>query len=136
MKLNSVQKMILDGSQGSTKQKAMRLLIDLGEAANAEQLVPVVSAHVSGVSPLTGGDGLIRFLKDLGTEENITTVVETTLNAAGCDRTKFKEMDIPVKDYVEKQQIILDAYEKLGIELSLACTPYDNLKIKGNASWA
>ena len=51
MKLNSVQKMILDGSQGSTKQKAMRLLIDLGEAANAEQLVPVVSAHVSGVSP-------------------------------------------------------------------------------------
>ena len=66
MKLNSVQKMILDGSQGSTKQKAMRLLIDLGEAANAEQLVPVVSAHVSGVSPLTGGDGLIRFLKDLG----------------------------------------------------------------------
>jgi hypothetical protein len=128
--------MILDGSQGSTKQKAMRLLIDLGEAANAEQLVPVVSAHVSGVSPLTGGDGLIRFLKDLGTEENITTAVETTLNAAGCDRTKFKEMDIPVKDYVEKQQIILDAYEKLGIELSLSCTPYDNLKIKGNASWA
>ncbi len=136
MKLNSVQKMILDGSQGSTKQKAMRLLIDLGEAANAEQLVPVVSAHVSGVSPLTGGDGLIRFLKDLGTEGNVTTAVETTLNAAGCDRTKFKEMDIPVKDYVEKQQIILDAYEKLGIELSLSCTPYDNLKIKGNASWA
>ena len=136
MILNSVQKKMLDGAQGSTKQKAMRLLIDLGKAANAKQLVPVVSAHVSGVSPLTGGDGLIKFLEDLGTEERIATAVETTLNAAGCDRTKFKEMDIPVKDYVEKQQIILDAYEKLGIELSLSCTPYDNLKIKGNASWA
>ena len=136
MKLNSEQKMMLDGSQGPTVQKAIRLLIDLGKAANSEKLVPVVSAHVSGVSPLTGGDGLIHFLKDLSSEENVKTAVETTLNAAGCDRTKFKEMDIPVKDYLEKQQIILDAYEKLGIELSLSCTPYDNLKIEGNASWA
>ena len=136
MKLNSEQKMMLDGSQGPTVQKAIRLLIDLGKAANSEKLVPVVSAHVSGVSPLTGGDGLIQFLKDLSSEENVKTAVETTLNAAGCDRTKFKEMDIPVKDYLEKQQIILDAYEKLGIELSLSCTPYDNLKIEGNASWA
>ena len=136
MKLNSEQKMMLEGAQGPTIQKAIRLLIDLGKAANSERLVPVVSAHVSGVSPLTGGDGLIQFLEDLGSEDNVKTAVETTLNAAGCDRTKFKEMDIPVKDYVEKQQIILDAYEKLGIELSLSCTPYDNLKVEGNASWA
>jgi len=66
MKLNSEQKEMLAGSQGPTKQKAIRLLIDLGKAAKAKKLVPVVSAHVSGVSPLTGGDGLIRFLKDLG----------------------------------------------------------------------
>ena len=136
MKLNSEQKMMLDGRQGPTKQKAIRLLIDLGRAANAKKLVPVVSAHVSGVSPLTGGEGLIKFLKDLGSEDEVKTAVETTLNSAGCDRTKFKEMDIPVKDYVEKQQIILDAYEKLGIELSLSCTPYDNLNVEGNASWA
>ena len=136
MNLNSEQKIMLEGGKGPTKQKAIRLLIDLGRAANAEKLVPVVSAHVSGVSPLTGGDGLIKFLKDLGREDEIKTAVDTTLNSAGCDRTKFKEMDIPVKDYVEKQQIILDAYEKLGIELSLSCTPYDNLNIKGHASWA
>ena len=136
MNLNSEQKIMLEGGKGPTKQKAIRLLIDLGRAANAEKLVPVVSAHVSGVSPLTGGDGLIKFLKDLGSEDKVKTAVDTTLNSAGCDRTKFKEMDIPVKDYVEKQQIILDAYEKLGIELSLSCTPYDNLNVEGHASWA
>ena len=70
MKLNSEQKIMLEGGKGPTKQKAMRLLIDLGRAANAEKLVPVVSAHVSGVSPLTGGDGLIKFLKDLGGEDD------------------------------------------------------------------
>ncbi|HJM81513.1 MAG TPA: aconitase X, partial [Candidatus Poseidoniia archaeon] len=136
MILTSEQNDMLKGGQGSTKQKAMRLLVDLGEAAGAKRLIPVTSAHVSGVSPLTGGEGLIRFLKDLTAEGDSKTAVETTLNSAGCDRSKIEEMDIPVKDYVEKQQNILDAYERLGIKLTLSCTPYDNLNIEGNASWA
>ena len=136
MRLTPEQENILEGKQGKTRQKAIRLLIDLGKAANAERLVPVTSAHVSGVSPLTGGDGLIQFLEDLVSDSDGTAVVDTTLNSAGCDRSRFEEMDIPAKDYVEKQQMILDAYEKLGIELSLSCTPYDNILEKGNASWA
>ena len=136
MILTPEQENILEGKQGKTRQKAIRLLIDLGKAAKANRLVPVTSAHVSGVSPLTGGDGLIKFLEDLVSDSDGTAVVETSLNSAGCDRNRFEEMDIPVKDYVEKQQMILDAYEKLGIELSLSCTPYDNMLVKGNASWA
>ena len=136
MILTPEQENILEGKQGKTRQKAIRLLIDLGKAAKANRLVPVTSAHVSGVSPLTGGHGLINFLEDLVSDSDGTAVVETSLNSAGCDRNRFEEMDIPVKDYVEKQQMILDAYEKLGIELSLSCTPYDNILFKGNASWA
>ena len=136
MILTPEQENILEGKQGKTKQKAIRLLIDLGKAAKANRLVPVTSAHVSGVSPLTGGDGLIKFLEDLVSDSDGTAVVETSLNSAGCDRNRFEEIDIPVKDYVEKQQMILDSYEKLGIELSLSCTPYDNILEKGNASWA
>ena len=136
MILTPEQENILEGKQGKTRQKAIRLLIDLGKAAKAKRLVPVTSAHVSGVSPLTGGDGLIKFLEDLVSDSDGTAVVETSLNSAGCDRNRFEEMDIPVKDYVEKQQMILDAYEKLGIELSLSCTPYDNILERGNASWA
>ena len=136
MRLTPEQEEILEGKQGKTRQKAIRLLIDLGKAAKAKRLVPVTSAHVSGVSPLTGGDGLIKFLEDLVRDSDGTAIVETSLNSAGCDRNKFEEMDIPVKDYVEKQQMILDAYEKLGIKLSLSCTPYDNIPEKGNASWA
>ena len=136
MILTPEQENILEGKQGKTRQKAIRLLIDLGKAAKAKRLVPVTSAHVSGVSPLTGGDGLIKFLEDLVSDSDGTAVVETSLNSAGCDRNRFEEMDIPVKDYVEKQQMILDAYEKLGIKLSLSCTPYDDILGKGNASWA
>jgi len=136
MLLTTEQESILNGEQGKTRQKAIRLLIDLGKAAKAKRLVPVISSHVSGVSPLTGGEGLITFLEDLVSDSDGTAAIETTLNSAGCDRSRFEEMDIPVADYVEKQQLILDAYEKLGIKLSLSCTPYDNISIKGNASWA
>ena len=136
MLLTTEQENILNGEQGKTRQKAIRLLIDLGKAAKAKKLVPVVSAHVSGVSPLTGGEGLIKFLEDIVSDNDGTAAVATTLNSAGCDRSRFEEMDIPVKDYVEKQQLILDAYEKLGIKLSLSCTPYDNITLEGNASWA
>ena len=78
MKLTPEQERILEGKEGTTKQKAIRLLIDLGEAAGSENLVPVVSAHVSGVSPLTGGEGLIQFLKDLTADGKSETAVETT----------------------------------------------------------
>ena len=87
MIITSEQNDMLKGKQGSTKQKAMRLLVDLGKAAGAKRLIPVASAHVSGVSPLTGGKGLLRFLKDLTADGDSKTAVETTLNAAGCDRT-------------------------------------------------
>ena len=102
MILTPEQENILEGKQGKTRQKAIRLLIDLGKAAKAKRLVPVTSAHVSGVSPLTGGNGLIKFLEDLVSDSDGTAVVETSLNSAGCDRNRFEEMDIPVKDYVEK----------------------------------
>ena len=48
MILTPEQENILEGKQGKTRQKAIRLLIDLGKAAKANRLVPVTSAHVSG----------------------------------------------------------------------------------------
>ena len=65
MILTPEQENILEGKQGKTRQKAIRLLIDLGKAAKANRLVPVTSAHVSGVSPLTGGDGQVATGIDL-----------------------------------------------------------------------
>ena len=79
MILTPEQENILEGKQGKTRQKAIRLLIDLGKAAKANRLVPVTSAHVSGVSPLTGGDGLIKFLEDLVSDSDGTAVVELSL---------------------------------------------------------
>jgi len=110
------------GDRGAAKQMAMRLLVDLGTAAGAPRLVPVVAAHVSGVSPLTGGHGLITFLERLGDDARVA--VEATLNSAGCDSRCWREMGATA-DYVARQKRILDAYAQLGVRLTLSCTPYE-----------
>ena len=128
----------LEGKEGPTRQKAARLVVDLARVAKAESFVAVDHAHVSGVSVITGGHGLRTFLNDLSGDETGTVVIPTTLNSAGCDRQKMEEMEILWPDFLEQQFEIVQAYDRLGIEATLSCTPYDRgIEIEGEvASWA
>jgi predicted aconitase/predicted aconitase with swiveling domain len=128
----------LDGKEGPTRQKAARLVVDLARVAKAESFVDVDHAHVSGVSVITGGHGLRTFLKDLSGDDQGTVVIPTTLNSAGCDREKMEEMGIAWPNFLEQQFEIVQAYDRLGIESTLSCTPYDRgIEIEGEtASWA
>ena len=127
---------MLSGAEGLTRQKAARLVIDLARTAGAQGFIEVDHSHVSGVSVITGGHGLRRFLADLAGEGSVA--IPTTLNSAGCDKRKMEEMDIDYPDFLEQQFEIITAYEKLGLESTLSCTPYDR-GIEGEsgiASWA
>ena len=128
---------MLAGEHGPTKQKAARLVVDLAATAGAAEFVTCANAHVSGVSPLTGGHGLRRFLADLSGDELGTVEIPTTLNSAGCDKEKMKEMDIETEDFLKHQFEIVHAYAELGIEATLSCTPYDRgIENEGIGSWA
>ena len=128
----------LSGEEGATRQKAARLVVDLAYTANSDGFIEVDNAHVSGVSVITGGHGLRRFLSDLSDDADGKVVIPTTLNSAGCDKERMKEMDIAWPDFLEQQFEIIDAYQKLGIEATLSCTPYDRgiETESGIASWA
>ena len=128
----------LAGDEGPTRQKAARLVVDLAGTAGASGFVEVDHAHVSGVSVITGGHGLRRFLSDLSSSGDGKVSIPTTLNSAGCDKEKMKEMDIDWPDFLEQQFEIVDAYSKLGIQATLSCTPYDRGvdDESGIASWA
>ena len=128
----------LDGQEGNTRQKAARLVIDLADTAKAEGYLEAVHAHVSGVSVITGGHGLRRFLQDLSADGDGQVAIPTTLNSAGCDREKMEEMDIQWPDFLEQQFEIVQAYEQLGIDATLSCTPYDRgIEAEaGIATWA
>lgn len=123
---------------GPTKQKAARLVVDLASTAGASEFIRVDNAHVSGVSVITGGHGLRRFLSDLSGDPKGVVSIPTTLNSAGCDHEKMDEMGIDYPDFLEQQFEIVQAYSELGIEATLSCTPYDRgiESTEGIGSWA
>ncbi|MDA0715305.1 MAG: aconitase X [archaeon] len=128
----------LEGLEGSTRQKGARLVLDLAMTAGAEKIIPVQHAHISGVSVLTGGHGLRRFLADLESQKGQGVCIPTTLNSAGCDAEKFEDMHIAVPGFLEAQFEIIHAYQSLGIQTTLSCTPYDRgIELEsGIGSWA
>ena len=129
---------MLEGSLGRTKQKAARLVVDLASTAGVNDFIEVDNAHVSGVSVITGGHGLRRFLSDLSGDPVGKVSIPTTLNSAGCDHEKIEEIGIDYPNFLEQQFEIVRSYLDLGIEATLSCTPYDRRVESpgGIGSWA
>lgn len=112
---------MLSGEEGHATKKSMEILVALGEIYGAKRLVPVSSVQVSGVSYKNLGNAGIEFLKELA--EDGRARVKTTLNPAGMDLTNWQSLGIH-EDFAQKQLEIIDAYRKLGLEISCTCTPY------------
>jgi len=121
MRLTSEEKEMLSGEQGHATKKSMEILVALGEIYGAKRLVPVSSVQVSGVSYKNLGDAGIEFLRELA--EDGRARVKTTLNPAGMDLTNWKRQGID-PNFASKQLEIIDAFRRLGLEISCTCTPY------------
>ena len=136
LELNQEQQAMLAGEQGVARQMGMRLLVDMAAAAHSSTLVPIQSAHLSGVSPLTGGLGLRLFLQKLIQDTQAQVAVPTTLNSAGCDLHQFDLMRIAVPDFKEQSEEIVAAYTQMGVRPTQSCTPYewDGVVVSGAAA--
>lgn len=121
---------------GFGERKSMEILCALGDIFGADRLVPIDSAHVSGVSYKTIGDHGIEFLSQMSKDTKVK--VRTTANPIAMDRGRWGEMGIP-EDFAGKQMQIVRIYESIGVEDSWTCTPYlaGNLPSFGNLiAWA
>jgi len=106
-------------SDNPTVAKCMEILVALGEIFGAERLIPIKSAHISGISYGNIGEEGLEWLKDLKAK----VCVETTLNPAGMDLERWREMGLD-EDFVKKQIEVIEALKNLGAKPVLTCTPY------------
>ena len=60
MKLTTEEKEMLDGKYGDGVQKAMELLVAVGDCYDAERMVPVASAHPATLTLEKAGHSLSR----------------------------------------------------------------------------
>jgi predicted aconitase len=136
MFLTKQEERILAGEEGVGRQRSMELLVALGKIYSAEGLVSIGSAHLSGVSYKTIGDGGLDFLNEMSRDAKVS--VKTTLNPAGMDLDRWKEMKVK-PEFAVKQRAIIEAYGHLGVETNCTCTPYlaGNVPKPGqNVAWA
>lgn len=135
MKLTNEQREMLEGNYGNAVKKSMNILVALGEIFGAKKLIPIKSVQVSGVSYHNLGDAGLEFLEEMAEDGKVR--VKTTLNPAGMDRERWKELGIS-EDFAEKQIKVIDAFGRMGIETTCTCTPYfiGNKPDKGeHVSW-
>ncbi|MFW6041161.1 MAG: aconitase X [Thermoplasmatota archaeon] len=119
MHLTKEEEDILAGQDGPGPAKAMELLIALGKIYDADKLIPIESAQIAGVSYKTMGDAGLKFIEDFS--EIASVSVRAMLNPAGMDLGK---KGIESEDFRQKQLRLIDAYKRIGIEVSCTCTPY------------
>ncbi|WP_297487449.1 aconitase X [Thermococcus sp.] len=113
MYLTREEELALAGEYGYALQKAMEILVALGDIYGADRLIPIKSAQVAGVSYKNIGDAGVEFLRDF-VEAGAKVSVYTTLNPAGIGDEAF----------MEKQREVLELYREMGIEVTSTCTPY------------
>jgi predicted aconitase len=137
MNLTDEEQAMLAGASGPGVQKAMEILTALGRIYGADDLVPVTSVQVAGVSYKNLGDAGLEFLADWA-RQGARVRVPTTLNPAGLDLERWQALGFDA-DFAAKQARVIQAFVAMGIRPTCTCTPYyvGNLPARGDhVAWS
>lgn len=122
MELTKDEESALRGEQGEIMQMAYRILVATGEATDAEKLIPIKWAHLSGVNYNTIGDAGEEFLENISKDARVK--VKTSLNPMGFDIDTVSKYNLD-DNFISKQLSIKKSYEKMGVIPSFSCIPYE-----------
>ncbi|MEK0318095.1 MAG: aconitase X catalytic domain-containing protein [Nitrosopumilus sp.] len=122
MELTKQEEAALKGEKGETLELAYRILVATGEATNADRLIPINWAHLSGVNYNTIGDAGEEFLSKISSDAKVA--VKTTLNPMGFDIDNVSNYNLD-QNFIDKQQSIRESYERMGVIPSFSCIPYE-----------
>ena len=122
MELTKDEEKSLNGEHGEVLQTAYRILSATGEATDAEKLIPIHWAHVSGVNYNTIGDAGEEFLASISKDAKFK--VRTTVNPMGYDKDSVEKFGLD-ENFIQKQESIRESYKKMGAIPTFSCIPYE-----------
>ena len=123
MHLEESEEAALAGEHGEIMQMAYRILVATGEASDAERLIPIRWAHLSGVNYNTIGGAGEEFLRSISSR-GARVRVRTTLNPMGFDADSVERYGLG-DEFVSGQASIAGSYEAMGVAQSFSCIPYE-----------
>ena len=127
MYLTKEEERILNGESGEGTQKALELLVAIGEAYDAERMIPISRAHAAS----SGQEGDLYFVELLA-NGGAHCKVPTSTNPVYDLEYFDKLFEIP-KDEAEVARRVMEAYKRVGAILSWSCIPYmaENIPLYG-----
>jgi predicted aconitase len=127
MHLTIEEERILRGESGEGTQKAMELLVAIGDAYDAEKMIPISRAHAAS----SGQEGDLYFVELLA-DGGACCKVPTSTNPVYDIEYFDKLYEIP-KGEADVARRVMEAYERVGAILSWSCIPYmaENIPLYG-----
>ena len=122
LQLSSEEQAMLSGGSGPGVQKAMEIVVALGQIYGARRLVEVSSVQVAGVSYRNLGEAGLEFLSRWA-DQGVRVCVPTTLNPAGMDLHAWQELGFS-QEFANRQLAVIEAFERFGARTTCTCTPY------------
>jgi predicted aconitase len=122
LNLTREERAMLASEAGPGVQKAMEIVVALGQIYGAADLVPVTSVQVSGVSYKNLGDAGLEFLEEWAAQ-GARARVPATLNPAGMDLHAWPVLGFS-EEFARRQRAVIRAYTALGVAPACTCTPY------------
>ena len=121
MYLTPEQEKMLRGDYGWSVAKAMEIIVRVGEALGAEELVEITHAHVSGISYSTIGRYGLEFIRDLALRGGKARVF-TTINPGCVDYSGYSS--VIDNSLVEYQRLIDESLKEMKFKPVYTCIPY------------
>lgn len=127
MNLTKKEEKMLSGGFGLGTQAAMELLVAIGDAYDAEKMIPISRAHAAS----SGQEGDLYFVELLANGD-AKCRVPTTTNPV-YDIEYFHHLFQVPGEEAEVARRVMNAYKKVGAVLSWGCVPYltENIPLYG-----
>lgn len=122
MRLTKYEEEMLHGNKGYPCQRAMEILIAVGEVFGAKEMIEISSCHMPSVGIKVAGDAGVSFVEQLLLKGG-KYVVPTTTNISAIDPLLWRELCIS-EDIAEQQAKFTQIHKDLGALTCNTCTPY------------
>ena len=121
MELTPEEQEMAAGKHGKATQKAMEILITLGEIYGAKRFIDISSVQVAGVSYANLNEPGLEWLAEMAEDGRVRVL--TTLNPSGMDMEEWRKLAIS-EEFAENQHRVVEAFGKMGVITTCSCTPY------------
>jgi predicted aconitase len=118
MNLTKEEEKMLSGEFGKGTQKAIELLVAIGDAYDAEKMIPITRAHAAS----SGQEGDLYFVELLA-NGGAKCRVPTSTNPVYDIEFFHRMFEVP-SDEAEVARRVMEAYKRVGAILSWSCLPY------------